>query len=901
MTNRERTLTRRRLLAGSAGTTALLGLSGPAGASPTDVVDGLLDDGEYTDALQVGAGAASMAWRAGAKPGQVGTGAGTSYDRDPYPYSTIAEPGDGVHGEPTAKAVVLEAGGERYAVAKADSFLMHEQLHRRVADLVSGLGIDREHLLISSTHNHSAPHTTTTGAAVAAFTDVFDIRHWSYQTRQLAAAIERAVASLQPATVRAIEGSFDAVQENIIGPETATEKATTDRGPLDAGNTDDYDTLTDEDGDPIRAGFPETHVEHQFVVLRFDTPGGEPIAATVTMGMHPESLSGGHGLTTSEFVGMVERHLESHVGEEFVATFLNGPLGDVEPSRGNVGQPDWWRESVARTEEMAELIGVEAVRLFERAGRADVPDRPRGPPADPPVGPPEDAPVDPPADAPDGPADGPGADPPGNAGPGQRPGGSDNSSGRTAGRFSRPTPVEDGSEVVRTYGRDVDVRMSSLRLVPPEGEPGPTSSYVSQQLGSGLDMPSTGLAQESTSPLLGGLAIGDVLLATFPGEPISDVSFNFRTRVVEGYDEVYQGYHWPDNPDWIRERIGENFSETCLEDGFDIAVQLSIANAWQGYFVTRWEYENRNHYRESLTPYGPDSADYVNTALVDLAAELQGDGRAESRPSAVEAGDSARREAIYRALVAAEESSVRGYRASIPPAGDGVGEPVAQPTGIERFRTATFAWVGGSNAVDLPRVILQRRTADGWTAVADSRSHRLVVLTDHPPLQDEPQDLPARERTWRVAWEVPWDADPGRYRFVVTGTARGTPGDGEPTFFDPAGANRSYELASDPFTLADAGAIPLSEEYTSVRASGGRVTGRIAFEAPFRAIDRPSDGTELPVDLVGEGTVEASAAYDTDGFYLDEPVAADDVRLVVERGAYVDSAGNPTERVDRSV
>ncbi|PSP47406.1 hypothetical protein BRC75_09760, partial [Halobacteriales archaeon QH_7_69_31] len=302
---------------------------------------GLLDDGEYSDALQVGAGAASMAWRAGAKPGQVGTGAGTSYDRDPYPYSTIAEPGDGVHGEPTAKAVVLEAGGERYAVVKADSFLIHEQLHRRVADLVSGLGIDREHLLISSTHNHSAPHTTTTGAAVAAFTDVFDIRHWSYQTRQLAAAIERAVASLQPATVRAIEGSFDAVQENIIGPETATEKATTDRGPLDAGNTDDYDTLTDEDGDPIRAGFPATHVEHQFVVLRFDTPGGEPIAATVTMGMHPESLSGGHGLTTSEFVGMVERHLESHVGEEFVAAFLNGPLGDVEPSRGNVGQPDW--------------------------------------------------------------------------------------------------------------------------------------------------------------------------------------------------------------------------------------------------------------------------------------------------------------------------------------------------------------------------------------------------------------------------------------------------------------------------------------------------------------------------------------------------------------------------------
>ena len=897
MPNRERTLTRRRLLAGSVGTTALLGLSDPVGATQSEVPDGLSCDAEFSDALQVGAGAVSMAWRAGAKPGQVGTGAGTSYDRDPYPYSTIAEPGDGVHGEPTAKAVVLEAGGERYAVAKADSFLMHEQLHRRVADLVSGLGIDRERLIISSTHNHSAPHTTTTGAAVAAFTDVFDVRHWSYQTRTLAAAIERAVESLQPATVRAIEGSFDAVQENIIGPETATEKATTDRGPLDAGNTDDYEPLTDEDGDPVRAGFPASHVEDQFVLLRFDTPDGDPIAATMTMGMHPESLASGHGLTTSEFVGMVERHLEAYVGEEFVAAFLNGPLGDVEPSRGNVGQPDWWRESFARTEEMADLVGAEAVRLFERAGEVTVPNNSGEPPVDTPA----DGPGGPPGDPPVGPSDDHGERPPDDGDLGRRHGGSDGSSVRGAGPYSRPEPIEEGSEVVRAYGRDVEIRMSSLRLAPPEGEPGPTSSYVSQQVGSGLDVPSTGLAQESASPLLGALAIGDVLLATFPGEPISDVSFNFRTRIVEGYDEVYQGYHWPDNPGWVRERIGENFSETGLEDGFDIAVQLSIANAWQGYFVTRWEYENRNHYRESLTPYGPDSADYVNTALVELAAELRGEGRAESRLSPVAGGDRARREAVYRALVAAEESSVRGYRASIPPAGEGVGDPVAQPTVVDRFETATFAWVGGSNAVDLPRVTLQRRTADGWTAVADSRSHRLVVLTDHPPLQEEPQDLAARERTWRVAWEVPWDAEPGRYRFAVTGTARGTPGSAERTFFDPAGANRSYELASDPFTLAEAGEIPLSEEYTSVDAVDGRVVGRVAYEAPFRAVERPSDGTELPVDLVGETTVATSAVYDTDGFYLNDPVPSDDVRLVVERGAYVDSAGNPTERIDRSL
>lgn len=891
MRERTRNCTRRRLLTGAAGTAGLLGLGTATGATEGRVAD-LLADADAGDALRVGAGKASMAWRVGAKPGQVGTGAGTSLDRDPYPYSTIAEPSDGVHSEPTAKAVVLESGGERYALVKADTFLMHEHLHRRVSDLVAGTGIPREHILLSATHNHSAPHTTSSGVAVAAFTDAFDVRHWSYQTRQLATAIERAVETLEPATARAVEGTFDDVQENIIGPAVATEKAHADGGPLDAGNTDDYDELTDEDGEPVRAGFPHDHFEDQFVVLRFDTPDGDPIAATATLGMHPESLAGGHGLVTGEFLGTLERRLEAHVGGDFLATFLNGALGDVEPSRGNVGQPDWWRESFGRLEEMADQIGREAVRLYELAGDAPIPG-PGGAPGDTPDAPGDGGPVD----APGGTQGSSGSDAAGPSGTG--PGGVVASPDRTAGPHRRPNQLADGDETVLAYGRDVDVGMTALRLAPPEGEPGPTSSYLSQQVGSGLEMPSTGAAQESASPFLGAFALGDLLLSGFPGEPISDVSFSFRTRVVEGFDDVYQGYHWPGNPEWVRDRIGENFSGSGLEGGFEIAALCSMGNAWQGYFVTRWEYENRNHYRESLTPYGPDSADYVTSALVDMAAELRGERTASSRLSAVEAGDSGRREAVYRALVAAEQS-VRGYRASIPPAGEGVGDPVAQSDDVGRFEIATFAWIGGSNAVDLPRASLDRRDGGRWVEVAGGAGHEVVVRSDHPRLYEEPRQLPAREREWRAAWKVPWDAPAGTYRLRVAGVARGEPGSSESTFFDPAGANVAYEVVSEPFAV-DGGAIPLSLEYTSLAREDGRVVGRLAFEAPFRAVDRPADGTEITVRLEGETTVETTATYDVDGFALDAPVPAGDVTVVVDRRAWVDDAGNPTERVEVSV
>lgn len=873
-------VTRRRLLSGAAGTTASLGLGSAGAAGQTEPIGDLLEDAEFGDELQVGTGEASLAWRAGAKPGQVGSGSGTSIGRKPYPQSTIAEPGEGFHSEPTAKAIVLESGSERYALVKADSYLMHEFVHRRVADLTDGLGIDRERLLLSATHNHSVPHLSTTGVVVGSITDAFDLRHWSYQTRQVATAIERAVASLRPATVRAVEATFDAVQENIIGPAVATEKANADRALLEADNRDDYDELTDADGDPIRAGFPHDHVEDQFVVLRFDTPDGDPIAATLTLGMHPESLENGHGLTTGEYVGMVERHLEEHVGGDFLAAFLNGALGDIEPSRGNVGQPDWWRESFARTEELADLVGAEAVRLYELAGRADIPKSPGRPdvpptvPGAPPGGPPDDTPVD---------RDG-----------------TVHASERSAGPHSRPDPIETGDETVLVYGRDVEVAMSSLRLAPPEGAPGPTSSYLSQSGGSGLEMPSTGAAQESTSPFVSAFALGDVLLTSYPGEPISDVSFNLRTRVVDGFEDVYQGYHWSENPEWVRDRIAENFSGTTVDDGFEIATTLSIANAWQGYFVTRWEYENRNHYRQSLTPYGAESADYVNTALVDLAAELRGEGTAESRISAVETADSGRREATYRSLVAAEESSVRGYWASIPPAGDGVGTAVSQPAATERFAAARFTWVGGSNAVDVPRVMLQRRHGGGWRDVTSSATGALVVTTDHPWLYDEPEQLAARDREWTVSWEVPWDAAHGTYRFQVEGTARGTPGSSEPSFVNPAGANTTYSVTSDPFTVAG-GTIPLSEAYTSLQVVDGRVRGRLAFEAPFRAIDRPADGTEITVEIAGDETVETVATYETDAFYLDATAPTGDVAVVVPEGAYVDSAGNPTAAVGRAV
>jgi hypothetical protein len=877
--------TRRRFLRG-AGLAAGLG-TGVTGAWParatdstdeTSTPDELLTEVDAGGELRVGVGEATLAWRAGAKPGQVGSGPGSGYFYGSVPHSTVGTPGDGFHSEPTAKAVVIEREGERYALVKGDMYLMHAMIQRRVADHVSAVGIERDNLLVQATHNHSAPHAQSTAFAVAVFADAFDLRQWSYTTRQLARAVKRAAGNLQPAEVSAVEGSFDAVQRNIIGPAQATTMATEDTGPFGARRGESqHEPLTDEDGDPVMAGFPEDYFDDSFTVIRFDRPDGKPIAATLSLGMHPECLENGHGLTTAEYVGAVERKFQRRVQEatgagDFRAVWLNAALGDVEPAEGDRdGTVDWWRESFGRMEELAELVTPAAFDLWKTAGNLDTEEgTDRGSAL-----PPEAA-----ARA---------KEPRGDAGPPSEAGGDDSDS------------LPEGIRAAVPARRDVVVDAATVELPPPEDRPwGPDSSYISEQGGQGLRIPSTGAAQESMSARCTVLRIGDICLAGFPGEPISDLSYNFRSRVDREGDNVYGGYHWPDEPDWVGERIESQFStdELAPEDGFEIPVMLSVTNDWLGYFVTEWEFENRNHYRESLCPYGPESADYVVSALVDCAREVAGGDEATTRLAPNKTADDGRKTALYNALVAGEQS-VREYRAGLPPAPETVGDARSQPGNHTRFERATFDWVGGSTAVDLPRAVVEQQVDGEWRAATGATSGELTVTTAFERLDEDPTAAdPTEERVWTATWEVPHDAPAGTYRFTVRGEARGQPGANDhPDFFDPLAADESYEVVSEPFAVTGPGTVP------AAYLEGGSDTLGFSFEPYLRNTTDPVPGTAVPVTLDGPTTVTRDAVTGEDGrFSVDvADLPAGEYAVSVPAGAWADPDGNRSAAIDATV
>lgn len=684
--------------------------------------------------LRVGYAEVAVPWRVGVKPGQVGTDALPERDRlllralnelrpillppnvdpvahlegatewvlgmlsdrvaatEPGRYATLFEPGQGLEEPPVMKALVLQRGDTKIAIVRADLYIGHEQIHRRIAALVEAeTGIDRDHIFFVATHNHSGPHALSPSPGVWILADAFDPRHFVYATRAIARAIIEADRALQPATLRTSVHEFRSVQHNIIGP-----------GVVQMDNPDGA-------LETIPVGYPRDHFDPDLVALRFDTPDGDPLAYLFIFGMHPESLPGGHAITSGEWPTHVENKLRERTGAP--AIWLPGPLGDSEPDRG-FNNPDhhFMRSSFAAMERMSQIIADAA----EHAYRAM-----------------DSAPASP-----------------------------------------APRLVQTVADIPGT-----------------EGFPLPTSAYI------GPRFPMVRILHDSATVRLHVVRLGDVLLLGTPGEVTTDLAFNIKSRVDRIEGNVYQGYEWPDAPEWVKERVRQNFStgELTPDEGAPIPVVLSHVNGYMGYIVTAWEYVTRPHYRQEMTAFGAGTADHVASALVGMARELEG-----GPPFTVELPpwrgvDLAGVEEIQQYL-AGLDAEVAAMSRDLPTSKPGrAGAVLAEPPQqVARGTRIAFSWTGGTNDMAPPRVVVERRVGSVWEEVASGPSRDIVLYFQAPD-------------HWTAEWQqVPVDIDEP-LRFRVTGTYRGaTALASEPDpLWDPDGMNVAYDTSSRDFVLAE--------------------------------------------------------------------------------------------------
>jgi hypothetical protein len=680
-----------------------------------------------SDGLEVGYAEVSVPWRVGAKPGQVGTNALRARDQlllralgellpilnppvlDPAEhiqgatewvlatladrvedtaagrYATLFEAGIGLEEPPVMKALVLRRGDTKIAIVRADLYVGHEQLHRRVAALVEAeTGIDRDHILFVATHNHSVPHAVSPSPGVWILADAFDPRHFVYVTRAIARAVIDADRARRPASLRTAVIPFREVQHNIIGPNTIR--------------------VTNPSGveEMVPVGYPYNHFDPDLAALRFDDPDhGQPLAFLFVFGMHPESLPGGHGISSGEWPTHVENKLRERTGAP--AIWLPGALGDSEPDRGfNHPEHRFMRSSFAAMEVMSEIIAAAAQRAFATAGTAPATTRPR-----------------------------------------------------------------------------VDQVVADLPGV--DGFPLPTSAYL------GPRFPMVRILHDSATVRLHAVRLGDVLLLASPAEVTTDLSFNIKSRVDRIGSNVYQGYEWPEAPEWVKQRVRRNFSndEVDPQHGAPIPVVISHANGYMGYIVSAWEYENRAHYRQEMTAFGAGTADHVASAFVGLVREMEGGPPFAPPLPAWRDIDLDGVDRIQRFLAGLDDQIVRLSR-DLPVSDSGrVGTVTAQPPAtVMEGETVRFSWIGGTNDMDPPKIWIERRTDSAASAVATGPS-RDVVLYFSPP------DL------WTAEWKRA--TGPGQtMRFRVAGTYRGsTSGTSAPDpIWDPEGRNVTYETTS---------------------------------------------------------------------------------------------------------
>ncbi len=219
-----------------------------------------------------------------------------------------------------ARAIALDDGTRRIAIAVVDSLMMPREFLDRVKETASkATGIPPERMLISATHSHSAP------ALMGALGTDANPEYAAFVEPLIVKAIEGAVQNLEPA-----EAGWTVVDD----PEHTHCRRWILRP--DRMRADPFGGLT------VRAqmhpGYqnpdfigPAGPVDPGFTLLAFRTPSGRPIALLANYSMHYVGATG--GVVSPDYYGPFVENVQRLIGtgdggRPFVAMMSQGTSGD---------------------------------------------------------------------------------------------------------------------------------------------------------------------------------------------------------------------------------------------------------------------------------------------------------------------------------------------------------------------------------------------------------------------------------------------------------------------------------------------------------------------------------------------------------------------------------------------
>jgi hypothetical protein len=234
-------------------------------------------------------------------------------------------------GEITARAIVFRKGDVSVAVVSLDLIGFPSVLGDRVRAKVSRIPAD--HILIGSTHTHSAPDCYAFPDGKGGHTG--DLNYMDSVCVKAAEAVNEAIDHLQPAWIKIATGEAQGkIAYNYYAPDL-------------------YD--------------------RRMSVIQAVSPAGKTIATLVNYAIHPEVLGNNVGILSPDLVGPLCEKIESLAGG--TALFMNGAQGGmVTADNRNLAQPRdqqraYWNDSRTWEEclRIGHLMAVEALRIVKDA------------------------------------------------------------------------------------------------------------------------------------------------------------------------------------------------------------------------------------------------------------------------------------------------------------------------------------------------------------------------------------------------------------------------------------------------------------------------------------------------------------------------------------------------------
>jgi hypothetical protein len=234
-------------------------------------------------------------------------------------------------GEITARAIVFRKGDVSVAVVSLDLIGFPSVLGDRVRAKVSR--IPAEHILIGSTHTHSAPDCYAFPDGKGGHTG--DLNYMDSVCVKAAEAVNEAIDHLQPAWIKIATGEAQGkIAYNYYAPDL-------------------YD--------------------RRMSVIQAVSPEGKAIATLVNYAIHPEVLGNDVGILSPDLVGPLCEKIESLAGG--TALFMNGAQGGmVTADNRDLKQPRdqqraYWNDSRSWEEclRIGHLMAAEALRIVKDA------------------------------------------------------------------------------------------------------------------------------------------------------------------------------------------------------------------------------------------------------------------------------------------------------------------------------------------------------------------------------------------------------------------------------------------------------------------------------------------------------------------------------------------------------